>query len=296
MRGSAVRAFHSTASAAGKVGVSIKHPVHHTVRFRNAQVSQRYRQLLLPKSSVQSTGFKPQETAPDRVRDHHYSTIQQDMLLIGYSHGHEGRSGIKDRPWDGTSPFHMNRPPKPPRGQSAATKDIKPRDWTNVPEIKAISLNLFATEAKLNPDMVIPAMLQLQQITGQKPKKVYAKTNVPTWNLRPGMPIGAKITVTGRPMNQFLYTLTEVVLPRSKTWQGVSNASGDRNGNISFGVSAEDVRLFPEIEGNLELWPKTFGFDVTVHTTAQIDPDARTLLSAYGILFKSDAEKFPNRW
>lgn len=289
------RSFHSTSTVHGKVGVSIVHPVHHTVRFRNAQVSQRFRKLLIPKSSVESTGFRPQVVCPDRLRDHHYNSIASDLLLMNYRHGEDVKKGIKLREWDGSSPFHKNRPLRPPRGRAVATKDVQVRDWTNVPEIIAISLNLFASEAKLNTDLNITALLQLQQITGMKPKLIYSKTNVPTWGLRPGIPIGAKITIKGRPMNQFLSTLTEIVLPRSKTWQGISNGSGDRSGNISFGVNAEDVKLFPELEGNLELWPKTFGFDVTVHTTAQVDPDARTLLSAYGLLFKKDKETFPTR-
>lgn len=291
------RCFHSSPISHGKVGVSIKHPVHHTVKYKPSQVSNRYRKLLTPKSHIESSGYRPLVTGQDRVRDHHYNTIQSDLLLVNYRHGQEDKKGIKQREWDGSSPFHINRPLRDPRGRMKASKDVKKRDWTNVPEITAISLNLFATEAKNTADTNIPAMLQLQQITGMKPKVVYSKTNVPTWRLRPGMPMGCKITLKGRPMSQFLYTLNELVLPRSKTWRGISNSSGDRNGNISFGVSAEDARLFPELEGNLELWPRTFGFDVTIHTTAQVDPEARTLMSAYGFLFKTEGkETFPNRW
>ncbi|CAN6671075.1 large ribosomal subunit protein uL5m [Trichomonascus vanleenenianus] len=290
------RGFHVSAQVSGKVGVSIVQPAHHTVKYRNAQVSQRYRKLLTPKSSAESTGFRPLAVAPDRVRDHHYNTVQQDLLLINYRHNETDKPGVKQRPWDGSSPFHINRPLRPPRGRAKASKDIKVRDWTNVPEITAITLNLFATKAKESADVNIPAKLQLQQITGMKPKTIYTRTNVPTWGIRPGMPIGCKITLKGRPMTQFLSTLTEIVLPRSKTWKGISNHAGDGTGNINFGISAEDARLFPELEGNLELWPQTFGFDVIVHTTAQVDPEARTLLSAYGFLFQNDKEKYPARW
>jgi large subunit ribosomal protein L5 len=289
-----IRGFHSGTSACGKAGVSIVHPVHHRVRFRKAQVSNRYRELLIPKSSVLSAGFRPLQVAPDRVRDHHYNTVQSDLLLINYLHNAVDKKGIKVREWDGSSPYHVNRAPRPPRGRSRATKDIKVRDYTNVPELMAISLNCFVPEAKEVSDVAIAAKLQLQQITGMKPRTVYARTNVPTWRLRPGMTMGAKMTLTGRPMNQFLYTLTEVVLPRSKTFTGVSNKAGDTTGNITMGISADDVRNFPEIEGSLENWPSTFGFDITFHTTAQVDPDARTLLSAYGILFKGE-ETFPSR-
>ncbi|ANB12106.1 mitochondrial 54S ribosomal protein YmL7/YmL5 [Sugiyamaella lignohabitans] len=288
------RAFHTTVPTAGKPGVSIVHPVHHTVKFKKAQVSERYRELLTPKSSILSAGFRPLVVSPDRVRDHHYNTIQSDLLLINYMHGAEDKKGIKMREWDGSSPYHLNRAPRPPRGRSRATKDIKVRDWSNVPEIVGVSLNCFVPEAKEVSDIAVAAKLQLQQITGVKARTVYSRSNVPTWRLRPGMAMGAKVHLVGRPMNQFLYTLTEIVLPRSKTFTGVSNSAGDTTGNITVGISADDARSFPEIEGNIEQWATTFGFDITIHTTAQVDPDARTLLSAYGFLFKGE-EKFPSR-
>lgn len=288
------RQFHSSREILGKAGVSIVEPVHHTVRFKKAQVSERYRELLTPKSAITSAGFRPMVVSPDRVKDYHFNTVQSDMLLINYLHGSQDKSGVKMREWDGSSPYHVNRKPAPPRGRSRATKDIKVRDWTNVPEIKGIAINIFAKEAKEVSDLAIAAKLQLQQITGMKPRTVFARTNVPQWRLRPGMPMGAKIHLVGRPMSQFLSTLFEIVLPRSRTFTGVSNRSGDGSGNITVGLTAEDAKLFPEIEGNLELWPATFGLDITFQTTAQSDPEARTLLSAYGIPFKGE-EIFPSR-
>ena len=175
------------------------------------------------------------------------------------------------------------------------TKDIKRRDTSTIPRINEITINCFVKEGRENSDAVIPALLQLQQLTSVKPTQVYSKTNVPTWRVRPGLLIGGKVSLKGRPMSQFLSTLTEIVLPRSKTFTHVSNASGDRSGNIAFGLTPQDVRFFPEIEGNQDLWPRTFGMDVTIHTSAQVDPEARTLISAYGILFQGK-EKFPNRW
>lgn len=287
--------FHTTTSAF-KASVSIKKPVHHTIDYKNAQVSDRFRELLVPKNSVLSTSFRPMAVAADRVSDHHTSTVESDMLLITYFHrGAERKSGQKFREWDGTSPYHYNRGPKPPRGSVVETPDVHRTTHKNLPQITGISLNSFVKEGRENSDAVIPAILQLQQITGVKPDAVYSKTNVPTWRLRKGVLIGAKVSIKGRPMNQFLSTLAEIVLPRSKTFTGISNAAGDRYGNITFGLTANDVRYFPEIEGNQELWPRTFGMDVTLHTTAQVDPHARTLLSAYGFIFEGK-EKFPTRW
>ncbi|KAF5096908.1 hypothetical protein DV451_004036 [Geotrichum candidum] len=289
-----VRGFH-TSSPTLKASVSIRKPVHHTVKFKNAQVSSRFRELLIPKNSILSSAFKPVATNPDRVADHHSNTVVSDLLLINYNHRGVDKVGQKFREWDGTSPYHLNRTVKPPRGTVVETPNVKRRTDKNVPKITGISLNTFVKEGRENTDAVIPAILQLQQITGVKPHSVYSKTNVPTWKLRKGVLIGAKAHLEGRAMSQFLSTLSEIVLPRSKTFTGISNAAGDRYGNISFGLTANDVRFFPEIEGNQELWPRTFGMDVTIHTTAQVDPDARVLLSAYGLIFEGK-EKFPARW
>lgn len=291
---SVTSAFHTSATA-NKAGVSIVKPVHHTVKYRKAQVSDRYRELLIPKNDIRSRSFRPTAVNPDRVEDYQRNTLDSDLLLISYLHKGVDKKGQKVREWDGTSPYHINRAPKPPRGSLAQTPDIKKRDVSTIPNITEITLNTFVKDGRENTDAVIPAILQLQQITGVKPEAVYSKSNVPTWRLRPSILIGAKVSLKGRPMHQFLSTLSEIVLPRSKTFEGISNSSGDRYGNIAFGLTKEDVRYFPEIEANQDLWPKTFGMDVTFHTSAQVDPDARTLLSAYGFLFQGK-EKFPTRW
>lgn len=280
--------------SAGKVGVSIVPPVHHTVKFKKSQLSSRYRELLIPKSNVTSPGFRPWTVGPDRIRDHHYNNIQSDLLLINYVHGQEDKPGLKLREWDGTSPYHVNRPPRLPRGRVVETKDVKKRTWENVPEITGVSINIFSEAAKTSVEAAIAAKLQLQQITGMKPKTVKAKTDSSALKLRKGTPVGASISLVGRPMNQFLSTLTDIVLPRSKTFAGIKNSAGDTNGNITFGLTPDDVRNFPELENATELWPQTFGMDITIKTTAQLDHEARTLLSAYGFLF-TGPERFPKR-
>lgn len=289
-----VRGFHSSPAAA-KASVSIKHPAHHTVKYKNAQVSERFRELLIPKNSVLSSSFRPTAVAPDRVVDYQENTIDFDMLLMSYNHRGVDKVGLKNREWDGSSPFHYNRSPRPPRGTTAQLPDVKRRDYTNVPRITGVSLNAYVNEGRQNSDNVIPALLQLQQISGVKPERVYSKTSVPTWNLKKGVLMGAKVHIKGRPATQFISTLTDIVLPRSKTFSGISNSAGDRCGNITFGLTPNDVRYFPEIEGNQDLWPKTFGMDVTIHTSAQVDPDARTFLSAFGFLFTGE-ERYPARW
>lgn len=283
-----------TAVNLGRTAVNIVPPVHHTVRFRKSQLMTRFPGVLQPKSHVQSAGFQPQKTSHDRVHQHYLDTVQEDMLLINYDHGSKRVPGNKPMVRKGETPYQLYQPNRPPIGRTQATKDIKVRDWRNIPQLNSIVLNCFVKPASLNHDLAIAAKLQLQQITGQKPKNIFARTNVPAWTLRPGMPMGSKVTLTGQAMNQFLSTLTELVLPRSKTFRGISNTAGDSNGNIVFSLTPDDLRLFPEIEGNLELWPQSFGVDVFFRTSAQTDREARTLLSAFGLPFQG-TEKF-TRW
>lgn len=284
------RLFHTSVPRQGKPGVNTVAPVHHTVKYRNAQVSQRFRELLLPKTSIESSKFRPLITSPDRVKDHHFTTINSDLLLINYIHGApEKKLGHKLRDWDGSSPYHVNRPKRPVKGQrSEPTKDIKRFDWRNIPEITGVTLHSFVNEAVRNPDLQIHTHAIFQQITGQKPSVVRSKSHIAQWGLRPGRPVGAKIHLKGRPMNQFLSTLTDIVLARSKTHKGISNRAGDTAGNIAFGLTPDEVKLFPELEGNLQLYSFVPGLQITIHTTAQTDKAARTLLSAYGFLFNGE--------
>lgn len=274
-----MRNFSTSATALGRTAVSIVPPVHHLVKFKKSQLSPRARP---PKSWITSPGFKPQVTHHDRVRQHYFDTIQSDMLLINYQYGEQRVPGHKPRPRSMESPYELFQPMRAPFGQSQATKDIKPRTFKNIPQIYSISLNCFVRQATMNHDLAIAAKLMLQQITGEKPRTVYAKTNVPKWHLRPGMPVGAKTEIKGEAMSQFISTLTELVLPRSKTFRQLSNRSGDRSGNIMFKLTQHDLTLFPELESSLELWPETFDVDVQIKTTAQTDAEARTLLSGFG--------------
>lgn len=289
-----MRRFSTSAPCLGRTAVSIVPPVHHTVKFRKFDLMDKFAGLRTARSSVESSKFRPQVTTHDRVQRHYYDTIQSDMLLINYDHDAERVYGDKPRERPKTNPYRVYQPYRLAFGNVQATKDIKVRDWRNIPFLEAVTLNCFVKKATQNHDLAIAAKLQLQQITGEKPSSLFSRSNVPAWTLRPGMPMGAKVKITGQPMRQFLSTLTELVLPRSKTFEGISNRSGDSNGNITFTLSPDDIRHFPEIEGSLDLWPQTFEVNVFLHTSAQTDREARTLLSAFGFPFKGE-EKI-KRW
>jgi large subunit ribosomal protein L5 len=285
LRQAGVRFFSSSQAVAGKPGCNTVKPVHHRVKIDKNRLSPRFQGLQYEKLDIRHPAYKPVATHQDRVAEYYDNSVQSDLLLINAQHGESRQPGKKRREWDGSSPFHINRSLRKPKGSAAETPDIKPHNAHNVPKIEAIHINCYVEQAKDNVNHAISALVQLQQITGVKPKPIYSKTNVLHWRVRAGYQMGAQVTLKGRSMHQFLATLTEVVFPRIREFKGVSNKSGDTLGNIQFGLKPDEVKFFPEIDQNQDNWAKTYGFHVNVVTSAQTDSEARTLLSAYGIPF-----------
>ncbi|KAH3677640.1 hypothetical protein WICMUC_001743 [Wickerhamomyces mucosus] len=283
--GSSIRLFSSSVVVSGKPGCSIVKPVHHRIKIDKNKLSPRFPELNLPKTDIRNPAFRPTATHQDRVQEYYHNSVESDLLLINVQEGEFTQSGKKRREWDGSSPYHLNRPLRKPKGSDTETIDIKPHTHKNIPQIEAIHINCYVEQAKDNSNHALTSLTQLQQITGVKPKPIFAKTNVIHWRVRAGFQMGASATLKGRPMHQFLSTLTEVVLPRIREYKGISNKSGDTTGNIQFGLTPDDVRYFPEIESNQDLWPKTFGMHFNIVTSAQTDSEARTLLSAFGLPF-----------
>lgn len=281
-----IRQLHSTSSAS-KAACSLVKPVHHLVKIDKSKLSPRFPELKYKKNDIRSPAFKPVATHQDRVREHYFNTLQSDILLMNYEHNSEVQQGLKLREWDGSSPYHVNREPKKPKGSRAQLPDIKPVTWKNIPDIESVVINCYVRDAKENQLYPITAALQLQQITGCKPNSLFAKTDVPAWKVRRGTQMGAMVTLKGRPMNQFLSTLTEIVLPRIREYKGISRHTGNRFGGLSFGMTKDEVRFFPEIDANQDLWPLTFGMHININTTSQNDAQARTLVSGFGFPFYS---------
>ncbi|SCU95539.1 LANO_0E10660g1_1 [Lachancea nothofagi CBS 11611] len=275
----------STSQKSCKAACSLVKPVHHLVKVDKSKLSPRFEELKYAKNDVRSPGFRPVATHQDRISEHYHRTVQPDLLLINYSHNAQIKKGAKNREWDYSSPYHLNRQPRKPKGSEVQLPDMKPIKWHNIPELESIVVNCYVKESKENQLLPVSAALQLQQLTGCKPQAVYAKTDVPSWKVRRGTHMGAKVEIRGRPMAQFLSTLTEIVLPRIREYKGISNKSGNRFGGLSFGLTSEDVKFFPEIESNQDLWPKTFGMHININSSAQNDIQARTLVSGFGFPF-----------
>ena len=151
-----------------------------------------------------------------------------------------------------------------------------------VPKIDKIVVNMGVGDAVQNSKVLDNAVEELEQITGQKPLVTKAKKSVATFRLREGMPIGAKVTLRGERMYEFLDKLISVSLQRVRDFQGVSKKAFDGRGNYTLGV--KEQLIFPEID--YDKVSKVRGMDIVIVTTANTDEEARELLSNFGMPFR----------
>ena len=151
-----------------------------------------------------------------------------------------------------------------------------------VPKVQKIVINT-CVGTKHDRDALTEAAEQLAAITGQKPAITRARTSVSNFKLREGMNLGAKVTLRGERMYEFLQRLIQTALPRIRDFRGVSSTAFDGRGNYSLGI--REHLIFPEIDPNKS--KQTHGMDVTIVTTAKTDDEARELLRLFGMPFAS---------
>lgn len=150
------------------------------------------------------------------------------------------------------------------------------------PKIEKIVINMGVGDAVQNPKMLDEAVEELTAISGQKPLVTKAKKSIAGFKLREGMPIGAKVTLRGQRMYDFLDKLISVSLPRVRDFNGVSKTAFDGRGNYTLGI--KEQLIFPEIE--YDKVNKVRGMDIVIVTTAETDEEARELLTQIGMPFK----------
>ena len=150
-----------------------------------------------------------------------------------------------------------------------------------IPRLEKIVVNVGCSEARENAKVLDAVVNDLTTITGQKAVITKAKKSVANFKLREGMPIGAKVTLRGNKMWEFLDRLFNVALPRVRDFQGISPNAFDGRGNYALGI--REQLIFPEIE--YDKIDKIRGMDIVVCTTAQTDEEARELLKLVGAPF-----------
>ncbi|GGA53775.1 50S ribosomal protein L5 [Kroppenstedtia guangzhouensis] len=162
---------------------------------------------------------------------------------------------------------------------------MKKFDYTSpmqVPKVEKVVINMGVGEAVQNPKVLDGAVEDLTQISGQKPVVTRAKKSIAGFKLREGMPIGAKVTLRGQRMYDFLDKLINVALPRVRDFRGISPKAFDGRGNYTLGLKEQLV--FPEID--YDKVDKVRGMDVVIVTTANTDEEARELLTRMGMPFR----------
>jgi large subunit ribosomal protein L5 len=151
-----------------------------------------------------------------------------------------------------------------------------------VPGIVKVVVNMGVGEAARDGKLIEGAVRDLTAITGQKPIVAKAKKSIAQFKLREGMPIGAKVTLRGARMWEFLDRLASVALPRIRDFRGLSGKQFDGHGNYTFGLNEQS--MFHEI--NPDAIDRVRGMDITIVTTAATDDEGRTLLRLLGFPFK----------
>ncbi len=164
----------------------------------------------------------------------------------------------------------------------ALMKEFGYKSVMQVPRVEKIAVNIGLGEALQNSKALEAAAGDLAIMTGQKPVITKARNSIAAFKLREGMAIGAKVTLRGNRMWDFLDRLISIVLPRQRDFQGISPDSFDGRGNYSLGLREQLV--FPEI--NYDKVDKIRGLEVTIVTTATSDEEARRMLALMDMPFK----------
>jgi len=156
-----------------------------------------------------------------------------------------------------------------------------------IPKITKVVVNSSIGAGADSKEALEVAKSEIAMITGQRPIATLSKKSIANFKLRKGQAIGAKVTLRGRMMYEFLQRLIKMSLPRIRDFRGVSTKAFDGNGNYTLGVS--DQSIFPEIE--LDRIKRNIGFDITIVTTARSNDEAKSLLSELGMPFADKAKK-----
>ena len=151
-----------------------------------------------------------------------------------------------------------------------------------VPKLEKVTINMGLGEAKDNAKVMESAVEEIALISGQKPVITKAKKSIANFKVRQGMPVGAKVTLRGDNMYEFVDKLFNISLPRVRDFKGVSKNSFDGSGNYSMGI--KEQLIFPEI--NYDKVDMIKGMNIVFTTTAKTDEEAQALLELLGMPFE----------
>ncbi|MEO8362783.1 MAG: 50S ribosomal protein L5 [Ilumatobacteraceae bacterium] len=161
-------------------------------------------------------------------------------------------------------------------------KEIGAKNVMQVPTLEKIVINMGVGRATQQSSLIDGAVADLTAISGQKPQVTKSRTAIASFKLRENQPIGAKVTMRGDRMWEFLDRLLAVAIPRIRDFRGFPGKSWDGHGNYTFGLTEQLVFL----EINYDKVDTTRGMDITIVTTAKTDVEGKALLDAFGFPFR----------
>ncbi|WP_369999776.1 50S ribosomal protein L5 [Winogradskyella sp.] len=166
----------------------------------------------------------------------------------------------------------------------ALTEEFGYKNVMQVPKLQKIVISRGVGAAVADKKLIDHAVDELTNISGQKAVATMSKKDVASFKLRKGMPIGAKVTLRGEQMYEFLDRLVTTALPRVRDFNGIKATGFDGRGNYNLGITEQII--FPEID--IDKINKINGMDITFVTTAETDKEAKSLLSELGLPFKKN--------
>jgi large subunit ribosomal protein L5 len=170
------------------------------------------------------------------------------------------------------------------RVMAALTEEFGYKNVMQVPKLEKIVVSRGVGAAVADKKLIDHAVEEMTLITGQRAVSTISKKDVASFKLRKGMPIGAKVTLRGERMYEFLDRLITAALPRVRDFQGIKATGFDGRGNYSLGVTEQII--FPEI--NIDKINRINGMDITFVTSANTDQEAKSLLTQLGLPFKKN--------
>ena len=161
-------------------------------------------------------------------------------------------------------------------------KEFNYKSVMQIPKLQKIVVSMGVGEALQNKKLLDEAITTLTQITGQKAVKTKARKSIANFKIRAGQEIGAKVTLRGSMMFEFLDRLINVALPRVKDFRGVNQNAFDGHGNFSLGITEQII--FPEID--FDKIERVAGLNIVIVTTARTDAEAKAFLAKFGMPFR----------
>jgi len=193
-----------------------------------------------------------------RLEQTYHDTFASDFMTLAYTHFPPGTSphqkGERLRSWVGDSPYFKNRPLRGPRGGDVLRLLRKPITFRNIPQLERVTVHSMVKDAIEGSAPLHIAGMVFQSITGVRAEVHKARKSVAGFGIRAGQHLSVTCDLRGENMYHFLSKVVDVVLPKIRDWKGVKGSSGDSSGNIAFGLTGEEVALFPEIEVNYDMY------------------------------------------